>query len=351
MPRHPSALSEEARSEHVLGPSADDRIEHALEVTAVVLAVAVEVHGSRRSRRRARGRARCGAPPRPRASRGCETTVAPPSRASSAVASAEPSSTTSVSTGSPQATRGSRSSTRPIDASSSRARTIASARSPAATAWPSMAGSSAGTSGRPRAAAGGSTPRSADSVRASSRTERGSWLTAPGVAPAPRDHERNRGLAPVQVSVPADSAPLAVVGHQDHRGIVEPAALLEPGEEALDVAGRWRRPARGTRGCACRARGRAGRPRAAGAPGGRDPPPPRPPARAAANEWSIRSVGWTEVTERTTRSPKGSSRCAIPTSAATPAVLLQHVEDRLRAARRAAARSSSACRARPVPRR
>ncbi len=35
---------------------------------------------------------------------------------------------------------------------------------------------------------------------------------------------------------------------------------------------------------------------------------------SAASEWSIREVGWTEVTERTTSSPNGSSRCAIPTS-------------------------------------
>ena len=39
---------------------------------------------------------------------------------------------------------------------------------------------------------------------------------------------------------------------------------------------------------------------------------PRAPRRSS--EWSIRSVGCTEVTARTTSSPNGSSRCAIPTS-------------------------------------
>ena len=34
----------------------------------------------------------------------------------------------------------------------------------------------------------------------------------------------------------ADPAALAVVGHQDHRGVLELAALLEEGEEVADVA-------------------------------------------------------------------------------------------------------------------
>ena len=34
----------------------------------------------------------------------------------------------------------------------------------------------------------------------------------------------------------ADAAPLAVVGHQDHGGVVELAALLEEGEEVAHVA-------------------------------------------------------------------------------------------------------------------
>jgi hypothetical protein len=36
--------------------------------------------------------------------------------------------------------------------------------------------------------------------------------------------------------VAADSAALAVVGHQDHRGVLELATLLEEGEEVADVA-------------------------------------------------------------------------------------------------------------------
>ena len=34
---------------------------------------------------------------------------------------------------------------------------------------------------------------------------------------------------------------------------------------------------------------------------------------AAVSEWSIRAVGCTDVTDRTTSSPNGSSRCAMPT--------------------------------------
>jgi hypothetical protein len=36
--------------------------------------------------------------------------------------------------------------------------------------------------------------------------------------------------------MPADPAALAVVGHQDHGGAVEPAALLEEAQEAIHVA-------------------------------------------------------------------------------------------------------------------
>jgi hypothetical protein len=40
------------------------------------------------------------------------------------------------------------------------------------------------------------------------------------------DHERHGSLAPVEVSVAADPTALAVVGHQDHRRAIELAALL-----------------------------------------------------------------------------------------------------------------------------
>jgi hypothetical protein len=36
--------------------------------------------------------------------------------------------------------------------------------------------------------------------------------------------------------VPTDPAPLAVVGHQDHGGAIEPAALLEEAEKAAHMA-------------------------------------------------------------------------------------------------------------------
>jgi hypothetical protein len=45
VPRHAIAPTEEARAEHVVGAAARDRLEHALEVGRVVLAVAVKVDG------------------------------------------------------------------------------------------------------------------------------------------------------------------------------------------------------------------------------------------------------------------------------------------------------------------
>ena len=50
------------------------------------------------------------------------------------------------------------------------------------------------------------------------------------------DHERHGALAPVQVAVAADAATLAVIGHQDHRGAFELAALAEEGQEVAHVA-------------------------------------------------------------------------------------------------------------------
>ena len=48
------------------------------------------------------------------------------------------------------------------------------------------------------------------------------------------DHERHRALAPVEVPMAADAAALAVIGHQDDRGVVEPPALGEEGQEVAD---------------------------------------------------------------------------------------------------------------------
>jgi hypothetical protein len=45
MPAHAVARAEEAGPEHVVGTPAGDRVEYALEVGRVVLAIAVEVHG------------------------------------------------------------------------------------------------------------------------------------------------------------------------------------------------------------------------------------------------------------------------------------------------------------------
>ena len=47
VPGHPVAAPEEARAEHVVGPSPRHRLEHAREVGRVVLAVAVEIDRGR----------------------------------------------------------------------------------------------------------------------------------------------------------------------------------------------------------------------------------------------------------------------------------------------------------------
>ena len=73
-------------------------------------------------------------------------------------------------------------------------------------------------------------------VAASSQTLCGSCETAPGTAPAPCTTNGTGRLAPVEVAVAADAAPLAVVGHQDHGRVLELAALAEPGEEVRHVA-------------------------------------------------------------------------------------------------------------------
>ena len=65
VPRHAVAVAEEARADHVLGAPARDRLEHALEVGRVVLAVAVEVDGGvvAAVARRGEALAHCGAQP------------------------------------------------------------------------------------------------------------------------------------------------------------------------------------------------------------------------------------------------------------------------------------------------
>ena len=121
-------------------------------------------------------------------------TRAPAARAMSGVASREPSSTTTGSTGIPQASTGRRASTSPMASSSSRATTIAAQR-PLGGLHGGTAGSRTGTSGHPRAPDGASTPSRLAAVVASSSTDRGSALTAPGSAPLP--HTTNgTGVSP-----------------------------------------------------------------------------------------------------------------------------------------------------------
>jgi hypothetical protein len=61
-------------------------------------------------------------------------------------------------------------------------------------------------------------------------------LDGPGQRALPPDHERDRPLAPVEVAVTADPAPLAVIRHEHDRGAAEPAALLQEAEEIADAA-------------------------------------------------------------------------------------------------------------------
>ena len=183
----PSRSAEEARAEHVVRASARDRLEDALEVGGVVLAVAVEVHGggvalvagdleagaqggaeaaraldaSGRARRaRARSRAWRRASRRPRAARP---------------------------RGSPQAALGMPASTLPTAGSSSRATTMARQRAPAGRCAGStqrvLAPAPAAGRAPPRAAARRAGGRSSPPARAPSAARARS---RPGGAPSPQ---------------------------------------------------------------------------------------------------------------------------------------------------------------------
>ena len=93
----------------------------------------------------------------------------------------------------PQAWRGTPASTPVMAPSSSWAGRMARQRRPGG--FRSTAGLRAGTSERPRAAAGRSTPSRSAIVPASSSTERGSGLVVPGTAPAPQT-TNGTGLSP-----------------------------------------------------------------------------------------------------------------------------------------------------------
>ena len=124
----------------------------------------------------------------------------------------------------------------PTAGSSSRATTMARQRSPFPARAGSTRGSSTGTSGAPACRVGLRNAEQAADRRGQLEHRAGLVRDrARQRALAPHD-EGNRPLAPVEMPVAADSATLAVVGHQDHRGAVEPAALLQELEEAAHVA-------------------------------------------------------------------------------------------------------------------
>ncbi len=228
-----------------------------------------------------------------------------------AVESREPSSTSRTSTGIPQASRGSPASTRPTAGSSSRATTTASARP--AEAPCSMQGSSSGTIGRPRAAAGASTPSSDDTVAASSHTERGSRLTAPARAPAPqttngtgRSPQSRWPWPPIPRPCPWSAIRITVAPSSLPRS----SRKLRKSPTWRSVSASWSRYS-GLRTPRTWPSWSAARSWSTSRSGSSSSTTRRPSAHS---ELSIWPVGCTEVTERTTSSPNGSSRWAIPTS-------------------------------------
>ena len=275
--RHAVAPAEEARAEHVVGAPARDRLEHAREVGGVVLAVAVEVDGGGVALVARDARARCAGRRRARARPRCEThpraVLARRSRAwrraSRRRRAARP---RAARTPRPECRRA----TPPTAASSSRATTIARQR-PASAATPIASTDRVLTrarSGRPRAGLGGCRHARAGArcVAASSSTERGSRETAPGTAPAPqttngtgRSPQSRWPWPPMPRPWPWSAIRITVASSSLPRS-------LEEVEERRRRAGPSRRAGPGTRGCARRARGRAGRRRAAGARAGRGPP-------------------------------------------------------------------------------
>ena len=224
----------------------------------------------------------------------------------------------------PQASPGTAASTRPMACCSSRATTIVRQRAPAAAPGsppavrgrsrpdPADSASAAGSSGRPRAAAGASTPSSRETVAASSSTERGSRTTAPGAAPRPQS-TNGTGRSP-QSRWPWPPMP---------RPCPWSAIRITVASSSLRCSLRKARnsPMRRSVSASCSRYSGLRTPRtwpswsAASSCSTSSSGSSRSTTRrdSAQSEWSIRSVGCTEVTALTTCSPKGSSRWAMPT--------------------------------------
>ena len=274
VPAHPVAVPEEARADHVVGAAARHGVEHGRRSRRG--RTRRRRRGTRRPRspRRARGRGRCAAPRRAPADDGCEITAR-------AVLAADGGGGVARAVVHQQHVDGHPAGLgRQPGEHAAQARLLVAGHHHGERAAGRGAVLDAGVElGHHRPA-----PRRRGGLHAQQRGHRGRQLAdrarlaahRAGPRPGAPDHERHRPLAPVEVAVAADPPPLAVVGHQDHGGAVELAALLEEARGSRPRGGRSPRAGRGTRGCARRARGRAGRRPAAGARAGPGPPP-RPP--------------------------------------------------------------------------
>jgi hypothetical protein len=173
--------------------------------------------------------------------------------------------------------------------------------------------SSTGTSGRPRAAAGAATPSNRATVTPTSNTDRGSRDTAPGRAPAP--HTTNGTGRSPQSRWPWPPIPRPWPWSAI-RITVDPSSLPCSSRKArnsptcLSVSASWSRYSglRTPRTCPSWSAASSWSTSRSGSCSSTT-------RRAlAVSERSISEVGCTDVTERTTSSPNGSSRCAMPTS-------------------------------------
>ena len=232
MPAHPVALAEETRTQHVIGASAGDRVEQAVEVRRCVLAVAVEVHGRRvalvpsdlqpGAERRAdapRGLVRHDPGAQPAADRG--------RRVARAVVHEQP------------IERHPAGLARDAGEHVGQGALLVARHDDREAAPRPHRLDRCLERGYQRAAAGAGGRLDAEELRdRDGQLAHGAPL-APGRGgrgPGAPDDERDRALAPVEVAVAADAAPLPVVGHQDHRGVLELSALFEEGEEVAHVA-------------------------------------------------------------------------------------------------------------------
>ena len=200
---------------------------------------------------------------------------------------------------------------RPADAKPATVAGASEAASGRPAGAPTLA-SRAGTSGRPRAADGRSTPSRSAIVAASSSTERGSRLVVPGTAPSPQT-TNGTGLSP-QSRWPWPPIPRPWPWSAIST-TVAPSSLPRSSRKARNSPTRRSVSASCSRYSAFRtprtwpswSAARSWSTRRSGSSSSTT-------RRASADsEWSIRPVGWTEVTELTTSSPNGSSRWAIPT--------------------------------------